>query len=130
MSIRGHPSTMGLNPYLKYLVIANENDMIRLVSLDLNDQLSESTTFSSDCNTFPTTSPSVTRRVQVNQDVGGIIMAGKYTKRSLIFVGVFLCHWTNASDIFRHFGGALFWPTVPAYIDEVIQALTEKKYPS
>jgi hypothetical protein len=72
---------------------------------------------------------------QMERDVQVFLngMQTKYGESSVVFVGFCSYHWTNTSNIHGNFFqisfGTIFWPTVPEYIDEVIQAFTEKGVP-
>ena len=68
---------------------------------------------------------------QLENDVQAFLeeMQSTHGERSVVFVSLFPCHWTNTWNILQISFGTLFWPTVPEYIDEVIQALTEKRAP-
>jgi len=74
------------------------------------------------------------KKGQMERDVQVFLneMQAQHGERSVIFVGLFPYHWTNTEKFVEFFQisfGTIFWPMVPEYIDEVIQALTEKGVP-
>jgi len=69
---------------------------------------------------------------QVERDIEVFLkeMQFKHGERSVVFVSVLHYLETNTLNIlFQISFGTIFWPSVPEYIDEVIQALTEKGVP-
>jgi hypothetical protein len=82
----------------------------------------------------PTVDNPASEQSQVENDVQGFLkeMQAKHGEKSVVFVG-----FSSPSDECPKYSlsllqvsfGTVFWPTVPGYIDEVIQALIDKGVP-
>ena len=79
----------------------------------------------------PSVEDSVSEQSQGERDVQVFLkeMQANYGERSVFFVYSFKdgCH--KYSLLFQISFGTVFWPTIPGYIDEVIQVLIDKEVP-
>ena len=67
--------------------------------------------------------------VDIERFLGEMLI--QHGKRSVFFVRSFLFHCvrTYIYNLSQVSFGSLFWPSVPEYVDELIEALIEKKAP-